>query len=127
MTAPKIRILVVDHNLLVREGLSILLQLQPDMEVIHLARSAREAIRSFAEHKPNVTLMDLDLPQRAGVQAIQQILEIEPGACVIGLLTYDWDQSRADALRAGARSCLSKDRLNENLITVIRNSCRLDS
>ena len=126
VTARKIRVLVVDHNPLVREGLSLLIQLQPDMEIAHVATSAEEAVNNFTQNKPDVTLMDLDLPLGAGVKAIQQILGIEPTACVVGLLTYEWDQSRIQALRLGARSCLTKDRLNEDLISILRGCSRLD-
>jgi DNA-binding NarL/FixJ family response regulator len=70
--------------------------------------------------------MDLDLPSRAGIAAIREIRQIDPNACVLGLLTYEWDQSRAEALRAGAYSCLTKDRLNDDLVSTVRRCLRLD-
>jgi DNA-binding NarL/FixJ family response regulator len=68
--------------------------------------------------------MDLDLPSAAGITAIQEILKTDPAACVIGLFTYEGDVSRAHALRAGARSCLTKDRLDQDLVSLVRNCAR---
>ena len=93
------------------------------MELAALVASGTEAVPAFTEHRPDVTLMDLDLPSGEGIAAIQQILQIDPAACIIGLLTYEEDESRGDALRAGARSCLTKDRLNQELASLIRESC----
>lgn len=124
MEERKIRILAVDHNPLLREGLALLIQLQPDMELAGLAASGKEAVQSFAEQRPEVTLMDLDLPSGAGITAIQEILEIDPAACVLGLFTYEGDESRTRALRAGARDCVTKDRLNEDLVALVRNCAR---
>jgi DNA-binding NarL/FixJ family response regulator len=116
----KIRILAVDHNPLLREGLKLLIDLQPDMELVGLVASGKEAVQAVTEQRPDVTLMDLDLPSGAGVQAIQEILKIDPAARVLGLLTYEWDESRTLALRAGARRCLTKDRLNQDLASLVR-------
>ena len=96
----KIWILAVDHNPLLREGLSLLIHLQPDMELVGVVASGEEAVQSFSEHRPDVTLMDLDLPSAAGITAIQEILKIDPATCVLGLLTYEWDESRTEALHA---------------------------
>ena len=68
--------------------------------------------------------MDLDLPSAAGITAIQEILKIDPAASVLGLFTYEWDESRARALRAGARGCLAKDRLNQDLISLAPDCAR---
>ena len=124
MQARKICILAVDHNPLLREGLSLLIQLQPDMELVAAVASGKEAVQSFTQHRPDVTLMDLDLPSAAGITAIQEILKIDPAACVLGLCTYEWDESSAHALRAGARSCLTKDRLNQDLVSLVRDCAR---
>jgi two-component system NarL family response regulator len=120
----KIRILAVDHNPLLREGLKLLIDLQPDMELVGLVASGKEAVQAFAEHRPDVTLMDLDLPSVAGITALREILKIDPAACVLGLLTYEWDESRTLALRAGARSCITKDRLNQDLVSLVRDYAR---
>jgi len=119
--ARKIRILAVDHNPLLREGLRVLIQLQPDMELVGLVASAEEAVQAFTQHRPDVTLMDLDLPYREGIVAIQKTLEIDPAACILGSLTHEEDESRAHALRAGARSCITKDRLNQDLVPLVRD------
>jgi DNA-binding NarL/FixJ family response regulator len=120
----KIRILAVDHNPLLREGISLLIDLQPDMELVGVVASAGEAVQAFTGHRPDVTLMDLDLPAGAAIQAIQDILRIDPDTCVIGSSTYEWDESCAQALRAGARSCVTKDRLNQDLVSLVRDCTR---
>jgi two-component system NarL family response regulator len=71
-----------------------------------------------------VTLRDLDLPSAAGITAVQKILKIDPAACVLGLLTYEEDESGAYALRAGARSCITKERLNHDLVSLVRDYTR---
>ena len=114
----------MDHNPLLREGLSLLIRLEPDMELVGVVASGREAVEAFTQHRPDVTLMDLDLPSAAGITAIQEILKIDPAACVLGLCTYEWDESSAHALRAGARSCLTKDRLNQDLVSLVRDCAR---
>ena len=94
------------------------------MELVRAIASGKEAVECFAQHKPDVTLMDLDLPDLSGIAAVQEILKIDPAACVIGLLTYEWDESCARALRAGARGCVAKDRLNRDLVPLIRECVR---
>ena len=116
----KIRVIAVDHNPLLREGISLLIGLHDDMELVCSATSRAEIMECFEQHKPDVTLMDLDLPAGAGIAAIEEIFKRDPAACIIGLLTYEWDVARSRALRAGARACLTKDRLNDELISLIR-------
>jgi two-component system, NarL family, response regulator len=115
----KIRIVAVDHNPLLLEGISLLMGLHDEMELVCSTRSGSEAVECFAQHRPDVTLMDLDLPSAAGISAIGDILKLDPAACIIGLLTYEWDPLFKKALRAGARACLTKDRLNDELIPLI--------
>ena len=124
--ALKIRTLAVDHNPLLREGLSLLIQLQPDMELVGVAAAGEEAVQAFIEHRPDVTLMDLDLPSAAGIAAIQEISRIDRTACVIGLMTHERDESGKHALRAGARSLITKDRLDQDLVPLIRACVRCD-
>ena len=119
-----IRILAVDHNPLLREGLTLLIDLQPGMELVAAVASGEEAVQAFTQHRPDVTLMDLDLPSGAGITALQRILKIDPATCVIGMSTYEWAESCAQALRAGARSCVTKDRLNQDLIELVRDCLR---
>ena len=119
MAEREIRILAVDHNPLIREGISLLIGLHADMELVGSATCAPEAVHCFAQHRPDVTLMDLDLPSGSAIEAIEEILKVDAEACVIGLLTYELDPLGKRALRAGARACLTKDRLNDELISVI--------
>ena len=99
-----------------------MIQLQPDMELIAAVKSGEEAVQAFQKHQPDVTLMDLDLPSAKGITAIREILRIDPAACILGLMTYEQDGSSKLALRAGARTCLTKDRLNQDLASVVRAS-----
>ena len=121
MPTRKIRILAVDHNPLLREGLTLLIDLQPDMELVGVVGSGEAAVQAFTEHRPDVTLMDLDLPSGAGITAIREILKLDPATCVIGTSTYEWEESYTQALRAGARSCITKDRLNQDLAALVRD------
>jgi DNA-binding NarL/FixJ family response regulator len=91
------------------------------MELVCSVSSAAEAVECFTEHRPDVILMDLDLPSGAGISAIQEILNLNSAACIIGLLTYEWNAVGSRALRAGARACLTKDRLNDDLSSLIRS------
>jgi len=121
---PKIRILAVVHNSLLREGISLSIQLQADLELVAAVASAEECIRAFSRHRPDVTLMDLDLPSAAGIAAIREILKIDPAASVLGLFTYEEDASRARAVRAGARSCITKDKVSSDLFSLVRDCAR---
>jgi len=94
------------------------------MELVAAAVSGEEAVQAFIQHWPDVTLMDLDLPSAAGITALQEIRKIDPAACVLGLFTYEGDESYAQALRAGARSCIAKDRLNQDLASRVRDCAR---
>ena len=94
------------------------------MELVGVVASGKEAVQAFTQHRPNVTLMDLDLPSGAGVAAIRQILKVDPATCVIGTSTYEWDESCKQARRAGARNCITKDRLNQDLASLVRDCVR---
>ena len=120
----KIRILAVDHNPLLREGLSLLFRLQPDIEIVGVVSSGEEAVKAFNEHRPNVTLMDLDLPAGSAIKAIREILKVDPDTCVIGSSTFELDEACTQAFRAGVRSCITKDRLNQELISLMRDCVR---
>jgi two-component system NarL family response regulator len=114
----------VDHNPLLREGLTLLFDLHPDLELTGVVASGEEAIQAFTQHRPDVTLMDLDLPSGAAITAIREILKLDPATSVIGTSTYEWDESYTQALRAGARSCITKDRLNQDLVPLVRDCVR---
>jgi two-component system, NarL family, response regulator len=117
-----IRVLVADHNPLLREGLALLVRLQPDMQVVGIAATAEETVHMYVEHHPDVTLMDLDLPSRAAFGAVRKICAQDPGACIIGLTTYEGDAAWAEALDAGASQCVAKDGLSDRLPLLIRSS-----
>jgi DNA-binding NarL/FixJ family response regulator len=121
---PEIRILIVEHNLFLRDGLCLLIQGQPDFELVGTARSSEEAVELFVQHRPDVTLLDLDLPDSTGVTALRRILKKDPAACVVGLVTYEEDAVRQRVLQVGARSCVTKDRLNQDLVGLIRDCVR---
>jgi len=107
---------------MLREGLCLLINLEPDMQVVAEAAFADQAVQCFIQHQPNVALIDLDLPRADGIRAIREIRMIDPTACLFGLFTYESDESSSEALRAGARKCLAKDHLNHHLISSIRES-----
>lgn len=104
-----IRVLVVDDQTLVREGLVALIGLLPGMEVVGTAGDGAEALERAAEVAPDVVLMDLRMPRVDGVEATRSIRERHPGVQVVVLTTYSDDESVLSALRAGARGFLTKD------------------
>ena len=110
--------------MLLREGLCTLIGLEPDMELVAVAASARDAVELFGEHRPEVVLMDLDLPESSGIRSIREIQEVDSTVCILGLFTHPWDECATLALRAGARSCITKDRLNRDLVRLIRECLR---
>ncbi|HVC79042.1 MAG TPA: response regulator transcription factor [Chloroflexota bacterium] len=108
MSAPSIRVLVVDDQTVVREGLEMLLGLSPGIEVVGGAADGIEAVRLVDELRPNVVLMDLRMPRLDGVEATRQIVRAHPETRVVVLTTYADDASLFGALEAGARGYLTK-------------------
>jgi len=115
-----IRIMVVDDHPLLRDGIAALLAGQPDLELVAQASNGREAIEQFRRHAPDVTLMDLQMPEMTGIDAIVAIREASPDARVIVLTTYSGDVQVLRALKAGARAYLLKNLLHKELLTTIR-------
>ena len=115
-----IRVLCVDDHPLLREGISALLANQPDMALAGEASNGREAIEQFRKHRPDVTLMDLQMPEMNGVDAIIAICGELPGARIIVLTTYKGDVQVLLALKAGARAYLLKGLLRKELLETIR-------
>jgi DNA-binding NarL/FixJ family response regulator len=108
MTLP-IRVLVVDDQRVVREGLATLLGLLDDIEIVGSATDGEEAVGVAAELRPDVVLMDLRMPRCDGVEATRRLLIQDPDLRVLVLTTFADDQSVLEALRAGARGYLTKD------------------
>ena len=115
-----IRVLVVDDHPLLREGVMAVLEDHPDVEVVATATNGREAVDAFAKHRPDVTLMDLQMPQMSGTDAIGEIKTRSPDARIVVLTTYKGDVSALRALRAGAVGYLLKDQLLTELVDTIR-------
>jgi DNA-binding NarL/FixJ family response regulator len=109
----------VDDHPLVRDGISFALGMQPDMELVNLATTGQEAISMFHEFRPDVTLMDLQLPDIDGVTVISRIRSTFPQARFIVLTTYGGDVQAARALKAGAMGYLLKSMLRKELIDTI--------
>jgi len=117
---PDIRVLCVDDHRLMREGIVHIVGLQPDITVVAEASNGEEAVDQFMRHRPDVTLMDLQLPRMNGLQAIRAIRHAEPNARVIVLTMYHGDEDIFRALQAGAAGYLLKDTVPEDLVRVIR-------
>jgi DNA-binding NarL/FixJ family response regulator len=115
-----IRILAVDDHALIRQGIVGLVAGQSDMSVVAEASTGREAIQQFRTHRPDVTLMDLQMPEMSGIDAIIAIRNEFPEARVIVLTTYAGDVQILRALKAGARAYLLKNLLHKELLETIR-------
>jgi two-component system, NarL family, response regulator len=115
-----IRILSVDDHPLIRQGIADLIAVQADMKLIAEAGNGREAIAQFRLHRPDVTLMDLQMPQMSGLDAIMAICGAFPEARIIVLTSYAGDVQALRALKAGARAYLLKDTLHKELLGTIR-------
>jgi DNA-binding NarL/FixJ family response regulator len=118
--AVQIRILVVDDHVLVRQGIAVLLGTEPDMKLVAEASNGRDAIQQFRVHRPDITLMDLQMPEMNGLDAIIAIRGEFPAAKIIVLTTYKGDVQIIRALKAGAQGYLLKNTFHKELVGAIR-------
>jgi DNA-binding NarL/FixJ family response regulator len=115
-----IRILTVDDHPLLREGIATLVGSQSDMKIVAEACDGREALEQFRTHRPDITLMDLQMPEMKGIESIIAIRGEFPDARIIVLTTYSGDAQVVRALKAGARGYLLKGLLRKELLEAIR-------
>lgn len=119
-TARPITVLCVDDHRIVREGLRMIINSEPDMIVIDAVASGGEAIVRYRQHLPDITLMDLRLPDISGVDAIREIRRLDPAARIIVLTMYKGDEDIHRAIGAGASTYLLKDTLSDDLPRIVR-------
>jgi DNA-binding NarL/FixJ family response regulator len=117
---PAIRVLAADDHPLLRHGIASLVNAQPDMELVAQAASGHEAVKQFRQHLPDITLMDLQMPDMNGIEALIGIRSEFPDARIIVLTTYTGDVQIVRALRAGARAYLLKGSVHTDLVETIR-------
>lgn len=116
----RIRVLIADDHTIVREGLVSLLRRKSDMMVVAEASHGREAIELWKKHRPDVTLLDLRMPELDGVSAIKEIRQLDETAAIIVLTTFDGDEDIYRAIRAGAKAYLLKDTARDALVECVR-------
>lgn len=117
---PSIRILTVDDHPMLREGIAAVIEGQPDMQIVGEASNGVEAVKRFDELKPDVTLMDLQMPEMNGIDALKTIRAKHPDARVVVLTTYAGDAQALAALKNGAAGYLLKNTLRRELLDTIR-------
>jgi DNA-binding NarL/FixJ family response regulator len=120
LTAPLIRILSADDHPLLRSGIGALIATQPDMQLVAEAATGREAVRLHREVDPDVTLMDLQMPDMSGLDAIIAIRSEAPSARIIVLTTYSGDVLAQRALKAGAQAYVLKSLVRTEILSTIR-------
>jgi DNA-binding NarL/FixJ family response regulator len=121
VTETKIRVLIADDHPMLREGVAAVIQIQADMELVGEAENGADAIECFRRLRPDVTLMDLQMPGLNGVEAIKAIRAEFPKARIVVLTTYAGDAQALRALKAGAAGYLLKSSLRKDLLETIRN------
>ncbi|RSV38824.1 DNA-binding response regulator [Sphingomonas sp. ABOLE] len=120
MTSKPIRILVADDHVLLRQGIAGIVAPEPDLEIVGEAANGAEAVAAFERMRPDITLMDLQMPVLPGIEAISRIRDLAPNARIIVLTTYPGDVQAVKALKAGAYGYLLKSSLIDELLTAIR-------
>ena len=120
VTVRTIRVLCVDDHRLIREGVARIVGVQPDMEVVAEASNGEHAVTQFLAHRPDVTLMDLQLPVTSGAEATRRIRQLDGAARIIVLTMYHGDEDVHRAFEAGAMGYVLKDTISDDLIHAIR-------
>jgi DNA-binding NarL/FixJ family response regulator len=115
-----IRVLCVDDHPLVRKGIASILGNEPDMKLVAEAGNGQDAVAAFKAHEPDVTLMDLRMPNMDGIEATKQIRAESPDAKIIALTSFDGDQEIYRALEAGVRGYLLKEMVHTEVVRAIR-------
>lgn len=115
-----VRLLLVDDQALVRAGFRMILEAQPDLEVVAEAGNGRAALELARRHTPDLVLMDIRMPELDGIEATRRLLREQPGARVLILTTFDLDEHVYDALQAGASGFLLKDVGRDELVRAVR-------
>jgi DNA-binding NarL/FixJ family response regulator len=116
----RIRVFSVDDHPLLREGIAAIINNQPDMQIVAQAATGSEAIQLFREHQPDITLMDLRLPDMSGIETLIAIRKVFPEARIIMLTTFEGDVDIRRSLEAGARGYMLKNMPPNELVEVIR-------
>jgi DNA-binding NarL/FixJ family response regulator len=119
-----VKVLICDDQAIVRDGLELLLKLEPDIEILGVARDGEEAVALAARLAPDLILMDLKMPGMNGVEATRRICAAQPGVKILVLTTFDDDAWVFDAIRAGAAGYLLKDTPREKLVEAVRGTLR---
>ncbi|HEY1946384.1 MAG TPA: response regulator transcription factor [Bryobacteraceae bacterium] len=120
MDSISIRVLSVDDHDLVRKGIAAILSVESDLQLVADASNSQDAIRLYRQHLPDVTLMDLRLPDRSGIETARLIRNEFPEAKIIALTSYDGDQDIYKALEAGVRGYLLKEMVHTEVVRAIR-------
>lgn len=117
---PGIRVLLADDHTLFRQGLRQICEIKGGFQVVGEADNGRDAVRLAGELEPDVILMDINMPELNGIEATTQIMQIEPGACIIVLTMYRQNHFVFDAIKAGARGYLLKNTDAQDLVSAVR-------
>lgn len=119
-TAPRIRVLVADDQALIRRGMTLMLAAEPDIEVVGQASDGVEAVEMAERLRPDVVLMDLNMPRKGGVAATREITLALPHTHVLVLTTLDHEETVFEAVRAGAHAYLLKDASEDDVLETVR-------
>ena len=124
MSGQRIRVMVVDDHVVVREGYRRLLEKKPDIEVVAEAEDAASAYTGYRSSKPDVVIMDISMPGRGGIDAIRQIRQLDPEARILVFSMHATASYAVQAIRAGARGYITKSSASELLVGAVRDVSR---